>query len=701
MHEYSVHQRHRPRFRTSALHHVANSRMVVDNSFESPRYGDGLCKALSGMWRLGFTCDLMPQLQNFASLAILAPGVSAIDRGNARRRGNGLVGYGIDAANPACAFGCREAISGATLNCSTVEEMPGMEGMDMGDALTLANCISTRCTDVLSWKHEKYWKDNVAGAFVVQPDPKETFQEALAKVNGTPTTVYNETGVLNVTSIVAEEFWWAAYNTDVIFWGKSVSKLVLLLSGVVIPISFSLLRFVPFPGGLRSKFNALFIDPPLFGSRNRAMSKFGFDHAMTRGQGLFIGYLMVINVVLSAVKYEYANPNTWYPHDKWRCMVMLVSNRLGLLSFANLPLIFLYAGRNKFTWVAAISTIQAILHSLIYLQAYVKAGTHASESVKPYWYWAIVGTLGMSILFPTSIGLIRLKAYEIFLAWHIVISILVIVGCYWHIVFGFQHAWGYELWVIITMAVWAFDRIARWMRLLRNGVKTAEVTAIDDEYFSVTIPGVTVSGYAYLYFPTLTWRFWENHSFSVASTILSPPADSTRRNTPTTSSDIEKHPDVHVGGRNDSESSPVVPFKQTVKAGVTFYVRDKTGTTAALRNRISLPVLVEGGYSSHSASSLDASPILIALVGGVGITAVLPHLRGHPGRVKLYWGCRTQALVDDVKRTGAVSSVEHETFVGSRMNVYDILASEINIAGTSEVAVLVSAKETASPVRQW
>lgn len=132
-------------------------------------------------------------------------------------------------------------------------------------------------------------------------------------------------------------------------------SLVIMLSGVVIPIAFSLLRFIPFPGALRSRFNAWVIDPPLFGTKHNTPVFFGLAQMPTRGQGLFVFYFIVINVVFSGVNYEWVNPNTWYPDNRWRWMVMLVSNRLGLLSFANLPLVFLYAGRNNFLlWLSTL-----------------------------------------------------------------------------------------------------------------------------------------------------------------------------------------------------------------------------------------------------------------------------------------------------------------------------------------------------------
>ena len=391
---------------------------------------------------------------------------------------------------------------------------------------------------------------------------------------------------------------------------------------------------------------------------------------------------------------------------------MLVSNRLGLLSFANLPLVFLYAGRNNFLlwvtnwshstfllihrWIAAIATLQAILHSIIYLHAYIKAGTYTANAKLPYWYWGAVATIGMSILFPASVLPIRKRVYEIFLAWHVAISILIVAGCYWHIVFEYHHSWGYETWIFIVMAIWAFDRVFRFLRLARHGIQQARVTVIDEEYIRIDVPHVTSGGYAYLYFPTLTWRVWENHPFSVASTML--PA-TVRSRTPERESsdvDIEKHPEVlssSVAKNSSSDRRRSGSLRESFEAGITFYIRGKTGLTSALRNRTTLPVLLEAGYSAHSASSLHTSPTLIALAGGVGITAVLPALQTHPGRAKLYWGCRTQTFVDNVRSIGVLSRVEQDITVGRRMAVREILESELTGGMTGEVVVLVSGPE--------
>lgn len=483
-------------------------------------------------------------------------------------------------------------------------------------------------------------------------------------------------------------------------------SLVLLISGAVIPVAFSLLRFVPWPALLVSKFNAVFIYPPAFGSRH-SQAIFGFAHVPTRGQALFIGYLIAINVILSSVGYRSVQPNSMWPDDPKGEITVYVTNRLGVLSFANIPLLILYAGRNNFLlyltnwshgtflllhrWVAFLCTMEAVLHSAIYLQIYDVAGTHASQSKMEYWYWGIIATLAMSILIPTSVFPIRAKIYEIFLAWHVVLSVLVIVGCYLHIIWRFENQWGYELWIFVAIAIWSFDRVMRVLKVARNGLKTAIVTVIDDEYIRVNIEGVSGNGHAYLYFPTLTWRVWENHPFSVASTVLPPvvrPKQETKVGAPIL--DVEKDgitKSVHSAGTssidgssNSEENLVIVP----TKVGMTFLLRTGSGLTSKIRSHVSLPVLVEAPYGTHT--DLSEHSLMIGIAGGVGITAVLPYIHSHPGRTKLFWGARSSGIIDDMK--SSLKGVDKEVFVGKRMNVSDVLGREL-CDPTERVVVVV------------
>ncbi|KAF2664574.1 ferric reductase-like protein transmembrane component 4 [Microthyrium microscopicum] len=657
------------------------------------------------------------QISVLLAQAFIVPSLGMTSAG---RRGHGLVGYGISMYRPVCAFACRDILSSATLNCTmAAESMPGMS-MDMGEATTdpscyatddsflqtLAYCISTRCQkeSVPIWKIEKWWQLNVAGIAAQQPDPKESYQQALEKVSTPPTEVHMQGDPLNKTSLTDDTDYLTSWNADWAFpildKRSETFGLVIMLSGVAFPIGFSLLRFLPFPALWWSKLNSWVIDPPLIGNKHSTPVLWNLFLMPTRGQALLIGYFTLINIVFASAGIFAIQPNSWNPGDNYGWLLTIISDRMGVLSFANLPLVFLYAGRNNFLlWItnwshstfmllhrylAVLAMLQAVLHSILWLRLDSHSGGLLAEQREPYWYWGAIGTLGLAILIPTSILPLRRKFYELFLAWHVAISILVVAGSYWHIVFRFEHQWGYEVWMFIVMAIWAFDRILRFLRLARNGIKYAHITIIDDDYVRVTVDGVAGNGHAYLYFPTLTWRVWENHPFSVASTTL-PVASHAR--VKSVEQDIEKHPDVNTTRLSDSiESSSTHSAHGSHKTALTFLLRTQSGLTRHLRAKGgSIPVLVESGYGSHP--DLSEYATLIAIAGGVGITAILPLVRAHTGRTKLYWGARTQALIDDF--AGPLAHVSKETFVGKRMVIADVLEQELR-GETERVVVVVS-----------
>ncbi|KAE9979703.1 hypothetical protein EG328_000753 [Venturia inaequalis] len=640
------------------------------------------------------------------SLALANPGLGHVSTG---RAGHGLIGYGIEMYKPACAYACRAVLESSSLNCTSHGgmHMPGMD-MHMGaetepncyatdDAFlqTLAYCISSRCQGTQAWELERYWKMNVAGRAQVQPDPKETYQQALEKA-GTPTETLVSGNPLNKTSKITDDDYTSNYNALIIFEDMEVVHekhgIIVIVLGFALPILLSLLRFVPWPQQMASKFNAIFIDAPLFGRRHRQPIG-NIAHVPTRGQALFIFYMFAINIILGSVSFRSVQPNAWFASVSAE-ITGDVTNRMGVLSFANLPLVILYAGRNnillKLTnwshgtflllhrWLAFICTLQACLHSAIWLQIDVAAKTHSSESKLAYWIWGAAATVGMSILFPSSILPIREKFYELFLVWHIAISIIIVVGCYLHMYLRFAHQWGYENWVFAAMAVWGFDRILRVLKLARNGVKTAKVTIIDDDYIRVDVEGVSGEGMAYLYFPTLTWRVWENHPFSVAATVLPSSDHKTRHGseapTPKTT-DIEKigaH-ETTVSKVFDSSSETNSLRKHTPQiVGLTFLVRTRGGLTATMRSRTSLPVLVESPYGSHP--DLSAYSLLIGIAGGVGVTAIAPLIHHHPGRTKLLWGVRTRGIVDEMHHQ--LADLDKEIFIGQRMDVLEALERE-------------------------
>ena len=481
-------------------------------------------------------------------------------------------------------------------------------------------------------------------------------------------------------------------------------RVVLFVTCVGIPIVFSWFRSLPLSPVLVSKFYATFIDPPLFGHYHSApVLRLGF--VPTRGQGLFIAYIWIINIIVCSVGYEVRDPMSWYPTVE-RQLVVYISNRVGVFSFVNLALAVLFSSRNNILlfvtnwshstfllihrWISVICMLQACLHSAIYLQYYLDplAGedAHAEQSKLDYWIWGIVGTLALALLMPLSVLPLRRKLYELFLVTHVVLALLAMIGCMLHIYYRYEWQWGYQTWVWISFAFWLFDRfLARPLRLARNGVKRAFVTVLDEDYLQVDVPGVEGEGHAYLYFPTLTWRAWENHPFSVVAVCAPAPAPNRQThigsgdsNTSILDSPATPQDDTKPATTSPTTTSPTTPDHPARhnSPGLTFFIRRHHGLTQHLLNHTpttthGIPILLETSYGGPHPSPLQPPSLthpnnLLCIAGGVGITGVLPCLptgsslalqsrgatgAGVGGRAKLLWGVRAEsaALVRAVR----------------------------------------------------
>lgn len=252
----------------------------------------------------------------------------------------------------------------------------------------------------------------------------------------------------------------------------------------------------------------------------------------------------------------------------------------------------------------------------------------------------------------------------------------------------------------------------RVLKMAKNGVRTAKITVIDEDYVRLDVLGVFASGQAYLYFPTLTWRVWENHPFSVAAGLVAQDADqqlvlhndqSPRVNEDETTKSYEILGDVEkdvksISRRTCTSSVPNVKGRRAL--GLTFFIRTRTGVTSLLRAQTTLPVLLESSYghsiyNRHGNGCLSSYPNLVCIVGGVGITAIIPLLSEHPGHRKLYWGVRQPGLSRAVKQAlgeDVFAGVECEILEGGRLNLDAILDREIalELYTGSGTAIVVS-----------
>ena len=300
---------------------------------------------------------------------------------------------------------------------------------------------------------------------------------------------------------------------------------------------------------------------------------------------------------------------------------------------------------------------------------------------------------------------IRNKFYESFLVIHIALVILVLIGCWYHLVPHFGHAYGYEVWLYIAFAFWSADRLARLVRVAyynHMGGSRAIVEAIPDcDIMQITVfPRVAWNfgpeQHSFLYLPGLG-KFWESHPFSIASWGRQGQRSRTASATAFLSDSNSNGEEVKGSGiasqGSDLESQPnptakkqqtklSAPMRVQDSTYIQFLIRPHSGTTSALRRRLlsspsgstmEMAVYTEGPYAGHRATlqPLSTADTVVCLVGGIGITNVLGFVeeymtasfhggedsgkrRGTMRKAKrfiLAWSAREMALIKHVKKS--------------------------------------------------
>ncbi|USP76285.1 ferric reductase-like transmembrane component [Curvularia clavata] len=643
---------------------------------------------------------------------------------------NYFPGYGFAWYDPNCGFSCYNAVSSTRLSCPTADTLAGHSmgmGMDMATGAptpgcraqslpfleTIAYCMSTRCdTDVPVWKREEFWATKLISGVV----PKWTYSETLAQLgNSTPTMVYNasSTEVMTMPMTISDSDYNKQFNFNRLFDHIEMLQaryaIVLVVLGIGIPILCSQIRKLPFATGLLDKLKPYLVYPSTVGSYQVRPLPWLIGNAPTVGQAVYIFFFFALNVILSAVNYGSSQPHPW-GFSKREEILSYIGYRTGHIGYALLPLVVLFSTRNNFLlwvtnwsygtylllhrWIARIFAVQAIVHSITLLLTYQGSGSYPVESVKSYWLWGIVATVLTCAMLILSLLYFRRIAYEVFLIVHIILAVFVIVGCWYHVILR----WGYNFydnWLYAAIAVWFFDRAVRVLRVLKNGMRYADVTEVGDGYVRVDIPGVRWAAkpgcVGYVGFPTLhTLRPWENHPFSINSTAL---FRSYRHASAPASSSNSVSGSIHVEEKSVVARPPIPLVMDDVTdpattAGVFFIIKKKTGMTKMLKRNARLLTILDGPYP-HSAGTdaLEADHLLL-LGGGIGITGLLSWLSVHPS-IKLAWSVKTsdKALVDEMYPI-IRNVADKQILVGQRFSIKDLLQDEIHV-GYKKVGVIV------------
>ncbi|KAF5971582.1 ferric reductase Fre2p [Fusarium bulbicola] len=665
-----------------------------------------------------------------------------------------LEGYGRDDYPVECAQACSYAMP-SNLDCPEYAGMTAEEkaaaypsaacfANDTSYLTSIAYCIHSYCPKTVKiYKIEYFWEVKMiynSEALTI----RWSYPEALAQVNITTPpkpmspdeTVFNRT--ISIDATTYQSYMNGVKGNKAIAKNESMYSILAFMTCVMVPIGFSLLRFLPLPSSWRSKFYGYFIDPPAWG-RQHSVATLGIGMVPTRGQALFILYLIAINCLATFAGYPNYAPNAIFP-DRHYELMRHIGNRAGSVAFANIPVVILYAGRSSVLlrltnwsystflllhrWTATICVVQVALHSLLWLRIMIEGDSYPLVLTYPYWYVGVVGTVAFSALIPFSMLPIRKIMYEVFLITHIVLTIGALVGSWYHIVFLYEDKGGYEIWLIIAFAFWGLERLLRILRVSRYGIKKAYVTRIDDKYLRIDIPDVDAHGHCFAYFPTLSWRVWENHPFSIVNcskgqldgeSLTPSSASHTQSENEGAISPTEASASKEMGGAMSNIRQLRVQCNAT-KPGITLFVQNLRGMTAKLAKKadtgIAIPVLIESSYGHEDTSRFEPNteyPNTLVISGGVGIAGALSSLQASLsmyakplGTTKLYWGIKSKGLVEVVRsmivgghtagaKEGGESSnwghIETHVSVGERMDIKRVLTTELEnaIGGTTVV----------------
>ncbi|KAL2820922.1 ferric reductase like transmembrane component-domain-containing protein [Aspergillus cavernicola] len=434
----------------------------------------------------------------------------------------------------------------------------------------------------------------------------------------------------------------------------------------------------------------------------------------------------VLSTVLCSVSYRIFPENIYWPETSTQ-LIRYMADRTGIVSFANLPLVWLFAGRNNIcAWatgwnfatfnifhrhVAWIATIQAAVHTALYLVLFFQNSNPWRKLRKQYILWGTLGMVLMVLILPAAVNWFRHRAYETFLFLHIVFSVGVLIGCFYHtIIFEGQVYWFY-LW--LPVGIWVFDRSLRIARTIycnlhvrrrssKSRIQYTSSTATYDKAANLIrleiLPGSSSldprPGQYYFLYQPFRLTGWESHPFTLgdwsyelgrtaSSSSSSSPSSSPTATTKLTdeSVDVSQIP-LLSSNSSSSLSGSRSRGMQLLSGGarelkLVFWIRPYDGWTRHLQQRCLLQspenlnttnvtILLEGPYGHEFPLWRFESVLLIA--GGTGIASAVPYIHDHIARsstatdqdeneneamtsirdVQLIWVTRQQAFIQQV-----------------------------------------------------
>jgi predicted ferric reductase len=349
----------------------------------------------------------------------------------------------------------------------------------------------------------------------------------------------------------------------------------------------------------------------------------------TRLESLVIFGYFVLIFVFSGVRYSYYDQNTiWATVDGQRARYP--GDRTAILLLFSLQLTYLFVGRNNFLiwatgwkqstfityhkWISRMNFILTLIHGVSMHFQSTGIGKFQSR-LKTYWYKnGIASGILMGLIVFLACRQLRAASYEVFLAIHLACAAAFMATAWRH-----SYNFGYQMFFYPMVAVWAFDRFLRLVRLFLFGVQKAKVTVVSDEVLKIVVPTrkfwkAYPGAFGYIHFLRPT-TFFQSHPFSIVEC-------------------------------NENEIVFYSKIKGGLTSGIARYLSaqpDKTGY---------INISVEGPYG-HSVQMKRYDTVLF-YVGGTGIAAPLAHALqlvrlGAQQHIKLYWTIRSIKSMEWIK----------------------------------------------------
>lgn len=250
----------------------------------------------------------------------------------------------------------------------------------------------------------------------------------------------------------------------------------------------------------------------------------------TRVQSVIVTLYVIFAFVACFPGYKLFDQNTVFETETAQ-LRRYIANRTGILAFAQLPLLFLFAGRNNIMmwvtgwsfdtfnvyhrWIARVMVALAITHGVAYT---IITGNFLSTSYPElYFFMGVIAVISGSFMCIQGLHFFRSRWYEVFLVIHIFLAVLFTIGVWYH-----ANDVGFQEWVYAAVGVWAFDHLARYLRIFASGVVcNGDFSIVDHEHQIVRVEikyskmwKVYPGAHVFIYVLT-PWKFWESHPFTI------------------------------------------------------------------------------------------------------------------------------------------------------------------------------------------